>query len=56
MIKHSIRSMARGFVSQKRAALTEKPLETVINTGEELLEFLRKEGIPVNLPASNYLN
>jgi hypothetical protein len=52
MIKHTIRGMARGFISQKKNPLFGKPLETVISTGEELVEYLRKEGIAVNVPAS----
>ena len=43
--------MARGFVAHKRGApQTVIPRETVINTGEELLEFLLKEGVPVDVP------
>ena len=51
MIKHSIRCMARGFVERKRGIPQfPKPKETLINTESELLEFLRKEGIPINVP------
>jgi len=53
MIKHSIRYMARGFVAHKRGAPPAvMSRETIINTGEELLEFLRKEGVPVGVPKS----
>ncbi len=43
--------MARGFVAHKRGTpQIAIPQETVIETEEELREFLRKEGIPVHVP------